>query len=158
VQDPIFGIGAVARTLELPAATIRTWESRYGLVVPRRTSGGQRLYTREQVDQLRFVKRALERGARPGEAHRLLAERLAAGGDLDTPEVGAVGTIVVGDVVLVGVANDADATRCAELHARGTRVVALVDSYPGRPSADAVLDQPVRLDDLVEAVRALGGR
>jgi DNA-binding transcriptional MerR regulator len=76
---PLFSIGAVARMLELSAATIRTWETRYGYVVPQRSGGGQRLYSRDQVDQLRFVKDEVDGGRRPGEAHRLLAERVDRG-------------------------------------------------------------------------------
>jgi DNA-binding transcriptional MerR regulator len=74
---PLFSIGAVARMLDLSPATIRTWESRYGLVVPERSEGGQRLYSRVQVEQLRFVKDEVGRGRRPAEAHRLLAEQAA---------------------------------------------------------------------------------
>jgi DNA-binding transcriptional MerR regulator len=76
---PLFSIGAVARMLDLSAATIRTWETRYGNVVPQRSQGGQRLYSRDQVDQLRFVKAEVASGRRPAEAHRLLHERLARG-------------------------------------------------------------------------------
>jgi DNA-binding transcriptional MerR regulator len=76
---PLFSIGAVARMLELSAATIRTWETRYAFVVPQRSVGGQRLYSRDQVDQLRFVKTEVDAGRRPGEAHRLLAERVERG-------------------------------------------------------------------------------
>ncbi|HEY2958445.1 MAG TPA: response regulator [Actinomycetota bacterium] len=76
---PVYGIGAVARMLDIPAATLRTWEERYGLPVPERSPGGQRLYTRDQVDQLRFVKSQLAQGMAPADAHRLLADRLAVG-------------------------------------------------------------------------------
>src|SRR5258708_38173381 len=76
---PLFSIGAVARMVDVSAATIRTWESRYGYVVPQGSQGGQRLYSRDQVDQLRFVKDEVEAGRRPGEAHRLLAERVERG-------------------------------------------------------------------------------
>jgi DNA-binding transcriptional MerR regulator len=76
---PLFSIGAVARMLDLSAATIRTWETRYGYVIPQRSAGGQRLYSRDQVDQLRFVKDEVDGGRRPGEAHRLLAERVDRG-------------------------------------------------------------------------------
>ena len=76
---PLYSIGAVARMLDLSPATIRTWETRYALVVPQRSDGGQRLYSRDQVDQLRFVRAEIERGRRPGEAHRLLSERIARG-------------------------------------------------------------------------------
>src|SRR4051794_1967267 len=80
---PLFSIGAVARMLDLSPATIRTWETRYGLVRPERSGGGQRLYSRDHVEQLRFVKSRVEAGTRPGEAHRLLSERVARG---DSPE------------------------------------------------------------------------
>ncbi|HEV7641411.1 MAG TPA: MerR family transcriptional regulator [Gaiellaceae bacterium] len=76
---PLFSIGAVSRMLDLASATIRTWETRYGFVVPQRSQGGQRLYSRDQVDQLRFVKDEVDAGRRPGEAHRLLAERVDRG-------------------------------------------------------------------------------
>jgi DNA-binding transcriptional MerR regulator len=76
---PLFSIGAVARMLRLSAATIRTWETRYRLVVPERSPGGQRLYSREQVDHLRFVLGELAAGRKPAEAHRLLAERIEDG-------------------------------------------------------------------------------
>jgi DNA-binding transcriptional MerR regulator len=76
---PLFSIGAVSRMLELSAATIRTWETRYGLLTPQRSEGGQRLYSRDQVEQLRFVKSYVDAGRRPGEAHRLLQERIARG-------------------------------------------------------------------------------
>jgi DNA-binding transcriptional MerR regulator len=76
---PLFSIGAVARMLDLSAATIRTWESRYGDIVPQRSAGGQRLYSRDHVEQLRFVRDEVAAGRRPGEAHRLLAERVARG-------------------------------------------------------------------------------
>ncbi|HEU5363724.1 MAG TPA: MerR family transcriptional regulator [Gaiellaceae bacterium] len=80
---PLFSIGAVARMLDLSAATIRTWEARYRLVAPERSQGGQRLYSRAQVEQLRFVCGQIGAGRRPAEAHRLLRERLARGGSLD---------------------------------------------------------------------------
>jgi DNA-binding transcriptional MerR regulator len=77
----IYSIGAVERMLGIPAATIRNWEERYGLVKPERSGGGHRLYTRTQVEQLRFVKERLDRGLQPAEAHRLLGERLEGGRD-----------------------------------------------------------------------------
>jgi len=77
---PIYSIGAVERMLDIPAATIRNWEERYGLVKPERSDGGHRLYTRAQVEQLRFVTEALARGLQPAEAHRLLGEQLERGG------------------------------------------------------------------------------
>ena len=36
----VYSIGAVARMLGIPAATIRNWEERYGTIVPERSPGG----------------------------------------------------------------------------------------------------------------------
>lgn len=71
----IYSIGAVAKMLGVPPQTLRTWEDRYGQVVPERSPGGQRLYSRDQVDQLQFIAEQLERGMQPAAAHRLLVER-----------------------------------------------------------------------------------
>jgi CheY-like chemotaxis protein len=68
--------------LGIAAATVRNWEERYGLVKPERSRGGHRLYSRTQLEQLRFVKERLDGGLQPAEAHRLLGERLERGGDL----------------------------------------------------------------------------
>jgi len=73
----IYSIGAVARMLDVPVATIRNWEERYAAVVPERSPGGQRLYSREQVEQLRFVASQVALGLSAADAHRLLTEREA---------------------------------------------------------------------------------
>jgi CheY-like chemotaxis protein len=75
----VYSIGAVARMLDLPVATIRNWEERYAAVVPERSSGGHRLYSRDQVEQLRYVSSQVSRGLSAADAHRLLTEREAGG-------------------------------------------------------------------------------
>jgi DNA-binding transcriptional MerR regulator len=72
----VYSIGAVASMLGIPAGTIRTWEERYGVVSPERTPGGHRLYSRSQVEQLRFVTAEMARSATAADAHRALAERM----------------------------------------------------------------------------------
>jgi DNA-binding transcriptional MerR regulator len=76
---PVFSISGVARMLGVPVATLRTWEDRYRLVVPDRNASGHRLYTRDQVEQLRFVRARMAEGLTAADAHRLLAERLGGG-------------------------------------------------------------------------------
>jgi CheY-like chemotaxis protein len=75
-QRAVYSIGAVGRMLGLSPATIRNWEERYGVVQPERSPGGHRLYSRDQVDQLRFIRAEIARGAQAADAHRALAERL----------------------------------------------------------------------------------
>lgn len=76
-QRPIYTIGAIARMLEVTPTTLRNWEERYALVVPYRSPGGHRLYSREQLDQLRLIAREVKRGLQPAEAHRLLKQGAA---------------------------------------------------------------------------------
>lgn len=61
--------------LHTPPATLRTWEERYGVVSPERTQGGHRLYSRAQIEQLRFVIAEMANGASAADAHRALAQR-----------------------------------------------------------------------------------
>jgi CheY-like chemotaxis protein len=63
--------------LGLSQPAIRSWEDRYGLIVAERTEGGRRVYTRDQLEQLRFVKGHVDEGLSAADAHRLLAERQA---------------------------------------------------------------------------------
>jgi DNA-binding transcriptional MerR regulator len=74
-RDGIYSIGAVVKMVGVPAQTLRSWEDRYHQIIPERTSGGHRLYTRDQVDQLRFIVEELDHGMQPSDAHRLLEER-----------------------------------------------------------------------------------
>ena len=74
-DQPVYSIGALARMLGIPAATLRTWEERYGVVVPERSPGGHRLYSRLQVEQLRFVGDRLSDGMSVGDAYRLHGSR-----------------------------------------------------------------------------------
>jgi CheY-like chemotaxis protein len=71
----IYSIGAVAAMIGVPAATLRTWEERYGVIVPTRSRGGHRLYSRDDVERLRFVAERVAEGLAPADAHRLLSGR-----------------------------------------------------------------------------------
>jgi DNA-binding transcriptional MerR regulator len=86
----LYSIGAVARMTGVAVGTLRTWEERYGLVVASRSAGGQRRYSRDQLEQLMFVAREVHEGMSPGDAHRLLADR-----DSSAPELSGRGTVGV---------------------------------------------------------------
>src|SRR3954452_19408986 len=82
--------------LDLSQPTIRSWEERYGVVVAERSEGGRRLYSRDHVAQLRFVKERLAEGMSAADAHRLLVERLeGTDGDLDRRERNPVNQLLV---------------------------------------------------------------
>lgn len=73
---PVYSIGAVVKMVGVDASTLRSWEDRYRIVVPVRSSGGQRVYSRDDVEHLRFVLHEMDQGSSPADAHRLLAEKL----------------------------------------------------------------------------------
>jgi len=83
---PIYSIGAVATMLGVETATLRAWEDRYGVVVPARSVGGQRIYSRDDLERLRFVVDMVESGTTSADAHRLLAERLGDAASLSRPD------------------------------------------------------------------------
>jgi DNA-binding transcriptional MerR regulator len=122
---PVYSIGAVAQMLGIPPATLRTWEERYGLPVPERSPGGHRVYSRDQVEQLRFVKTQIDQGIPPGDAHRLLAERVVAG----SVTLGAPETVETRLLILLA-ERDPYAAELAEyfLRTEGFEVAAVLDA------------------------------
>lgn len=59
-----FPIGFVSMTTGLSGHVIRAWERRYQAVAPRRSPSGRRLYSREDMERLTLLKRAVDRGHR----------------------------------------------------------------------------------------------
>ena len=77
----MFGIGTVSRRTGLNAATIRSWETRYGIVLPHRSDSGHRLYSARQIRDLKWIADQIRTGLLSGEAHRLLTDRRDEGPD-----------------------------------------------------------------------------
>lgn len=71
-DEAVFNIGTAARKSGLSVTTIRTWEDRYGAVVPTRDHSGRRLYSAHQIAQLTWLRHQIDAGLRASEAHRLL--------------------------------------------------------------------------------------
>jgi DNA-binding transcriptional MerR regulator len=92
---PVYSIGAVARMLGVDSSTLRAWEERYGLVVPHRSEGGQRVYSRDELDSLRFVVNAMDEGSSPADAHRLLEAQLHFANHVSRPEPGAPKAVIL---------------------------------------------------------------
>ncbi len=66
-ESPLLPIGELARRSGVPAATLRSWESRHGFPQPIRLEGGHRRYDDQHVDQVVEVAR-LRRSGVPLEA------------------------------------------------------------------------------------------
>jgi CheY-like chemotaxis protein len=112
--------------VRVPPATLRTWEERYAIVRPVRSAGGHRLYSRMDVDRLRFVADRVREGISPGDAHRMLA---GVSGNLPLPAA-EPGT----QIVILLAERDPYAAQFAEffLKTEGFKVVLALDA------ADAV--------------------
>jgi DNA-binding transcriptional MerR regulator len=79
--DVGFTIAAVERDTRISKDTLRIWERRYGFPLPSRDSHGERLYTQEQLERLRHVKRLMDAGHRPGRIVALGLDELRRLGD-----------------------------------------------------------------------------
>jgi DNA-binding transcriptional MerR regulator len=57
-----FKIGAVSRITQIPVDTLRAWERRYQVVSPQRTGTAARLYSSDDVERLKRIKRLVGDG------------------------------------------------------------------------------------------------
>lgn len=77
----LFPIRTVSSLTGVNAVTLRAWERRYGLVRPRRTAKGHRLYSREDIDLINRVLGLLQKGVSIGQVRDALQRQDAAGGE-----------------------------------------------------------------------------
>jgi methanogenic corrinoid protein MtbC1 len=73
----VYTIGHAAQLTGVPAATLRVWERRYGLVRPERSEGGYRLYDEHALQVLRAMSALVAAGWSP----RTAAAHLLAGAE-----------------------------------------------------------------------------
>lgn len=52
----MYSIKKVSELLGIPTVTIRAWENRYHVINPKRTEGGHRLYSKKDIDILKWLK------------------------------------------------------------------------------------------------------
>lgn len=81
--ETLYPIRDVARLTGINPVTLRAWQRRYGLVEPQRTEKGHRLYSEQDIEQIRQILAWLELGVSIGQVRQLLE----APGDA-TPQTG----------------------------------------------------------------------
>ncbi|MCM2132177.1 MerR family transcriptional regulator [Larsenimonas rhizosphaerae] len=59
---PLYPIREVSRLTGVNSVTLRAWERRYGLIQPRRTPKGHRLYARDDIERVERIVQWLNRG------------------------------------------------------------------------------------------------
>lgn len=58
----LYSIGEVAQLCDINPVTLRAWQRRYGLLKPKRSEGGHRLFDNEDVARIRAIRIWIERG------------------------------------------------------------------------------------------------
>jgi MerR family transcriptional regulator, light-induced transcriptional regulator len=90
-DDGVLRIGELSKRSGVSPELLRAWERRYGLLRPARSSGGLRLYSADDVERVRLMRRHLDDGLAAAQA-----AALALGGD--RPQ--AAGTAAVSPAAL----------------------------------------------------------
>lgn len=73
-QEGRFRINRVAESTGIPEATLRAWERRYHVPKPSRTPSGYRLYSPDDVAQVRKMRELCEAGIAPADAAKEILE------------------------------------------------------------------------------------
>ncbi|AST94163.1 MULTISPECIES: MerR family transcriptional regulator [Sutcliffiella] len=69
----MYNIKAVSKILDMPTVTIRAWETRYEAITPERTDSGHRVYTEENLNDLKWLKKQVhDNGLNVSQAVKLL--------------------------------------------------------------------------------------
>jgi len=71
-------ISDVERDTGVAKETLRVWERRYDFPQPQRDTFGERVYTADQVNKLRLIKRLIDLGYRPGKVIQFSTAELQA--------------------------------------------------------------------------------
>lgn len=83
-----YRIGTVAQLAGLTTHAIRVWERRYGAAAPSRSAGGARLYSDDDVQRFKLIKRLIEQGYSTRAIANLDLPKLAALASSHAPAVG----------------------------------------------------------------------
>ncbi len=54
-EKKYYKIGEVSEILNIPITTLRYWEKEFTIIKPKRTQGGNRLYTRDDMEKIKMV-------------------------------------------------------------------------------------------------------
>lgn len=68
---PLYTMAQATEALGIPSPTLRRWEQQ-GLITPQRTGGGQRRYSRRELERLRQVAELADDGVSPAGIRKVL--------------------------------------------------------------------------------------
>lgn len=102
-KEAYYNLKAVLKQTGLKADTLRAWERRYGLPSPRRSEGGHRLYSRREIETIKWLIARQEEGLSISRAVDLWEQIRTAGRDplIESPPdtTAAAPVLVMGETV-----------------------------------------------------------
>ncbi|MCY7301541.1 MAG: cobalamin-dependent protein [Thermoleophilia bacterium] len=108
MTELLLNIAAISRRTGVAPDTLRKWESRYGVLRPTRTGGGQRRYDEADVQRVEWLRDRIAEGWRISEAARMLDAEASA---LDDPaELREALIAAIRDTEMVAVSTTLDQT------------------------------------------------
>lgn len=87
---PVYNTKAVVQKTDIPAATLRAWERRYGVPKPDRTESNYRLYSERDIALIRWLRERVDEGITMSQAVDLY-KRIKTGQDVPSSLVGEDG-------------------------------------------------------------------
>jgi len=90
--DGVLRIGELSRRSGVSPDLLRAWERRYGLLRPERSAGGLRLYSADDLERVRQMRRHLAQGLAAAEAAALALNGAAPAGGTPAPAHPALDT------------------------------------------------------------------
>jgi MerR family transcriptional regulator, light-induced transcriptional regulator len=80
-EEPLYNLKAVVQQTSLKPDTLRAWERRYGMPTPERSEGGHRLYSRRDIETIRWLMARQREGLSISRAIELWHQLEASGRD-----------------------------------------------------------------------------
>ena len=71
-ENPRFAIREVSEMTGIKPVTLRAWQRRYGLIQPKRTQKGHRLFSEKDIDDIREIQGWLNKGVPIGKVKELI--------------------------------------------------------------------------------------
>ncbi len=97
---PIFNLKAVMNEVGLSAPTLRAWELRYGLPKPQRTPGGHRLYSKQDIEMLKWLVERQKEGLSISQAVAMWKVRASGEQNTSTRIQASIADISMGEGML----------------------------------------------------------
>ncbi|MFO1303210.1 MAG: MerR family transcriptional regulator [Burkholderiales bacterium] len=157
---PAYRTGAAARLAGMPVETLRVWERRYGVIGPRQSPRGHRLYSAEDVSRLALVRQLVELGNPIGDIaglptaalRQMLTAALAVARGRAQPSLRVE---VVGAALAERIDREAALRASLEVVARCAALESAADALRDSPADVLAVEIPVVQSDALERIDAL---